>query len=136
MKSFATKMAASGLGALGAAVVMFVGGCATPDELSYNEQFGENLPTQPQYYIKDEAGNHFIIVVHQGSPSGESNRSDDPDRVNDLKQAATQVANAETQRLGWDKWHMNYIQERDQGWMHIVEAKVTREVYGEPAYPN
>jgi hypothetical protein len=107
------------------ALATLLSGCATPTDYSYNEQFRENLPTRPRYYVKDEDSKHFTIVVHQGSPSTQASR------VSDLKECATQVANAETKRLGWEKWHLDYIQERDQGWMHIVIGKVTREVYGE-----
>lgn len=73
------------------------------------------------YRIHDEDGNRFFITVNQGSPS------DAAERVSDEKVAATAVAKAECQRIGWQKWDVNYIQERDQGWMHIVIAKVTRD---------
>jgi hypothetical protein len=123
MKNLITSNISVGLLSAGAGVVFFFSGCSTPNEYSYNEEYHENLLTQPKYYIKDENDRHFKIVVHQGSPSTEANR------VIDLKQAATQIANSETARLGWDKWHLDYIQERNEGWMHIVIAKVTREVY-------
>jgi hypothetical protein len=126
MKNSITSNTTLGLLAMGAGILVLFSGCSTPDQYSYNEEYHENLLTRPQYYIKDEGDRHFTIVVHQGSPSTEANR------VTDLKQAATQVANTETARLGWDKWHLDYIQERDQGWMHIVIAKVTREVYVPP----
>jgi hypothetical protein len=123
MKNSIASRATLGLLSAGAGLVVLFSGCSTPNEYSYNEEFHENLLTQPKYYIKDEDDRHFKIVVHQGSPSTEANR------VIDQKQAATAVARAEAQRLGWDKWHLDYIQERDQGWMHVVIAKVTREVY-------
>ena len=107
-------------------VIILGGGCSTPDEYSFNQEFRENLLTQPKYYIEDEDDHHFKIVVHQGVPSTESNR------VIDQKQAATEVARTEALRLGWEKWHLDYIQERDQGWMHVVVAKVTREIYVGP----
>jgi hypothetical protein len=102
---------------------LLLAGCATPDEYSFNQQFQDNLPTDPKYYIKDEGDRHFTVVVHQGSPSTQ------PSRVIDQKTAATMVARSEAHRLGWDKWHLDYISERDQGWMHIVVGRVTREVY-------
>ena len=123
MKNSIISNTTLGLLSMGTGLFVFLSGCSTPDEYSYNEQFHENLLTQPKYYVKDEDDQHFKIVVHQGSPSTESNR------VIDQKEAATNVARAEAKRLGWDKWHLDYIQERDQGWMHVVIAKVTREVY-------
>jgi len=123
MKKLVTSNTTLGLLSMGAGLALFLSGCSTPDAYSYNEEYHENLLTRPQYYIKDERDRHFTIVVQQGTPSTEANR------VTDLKTAATQVATTEAQRLGWDKWHLDYIQERDQGWMHIVIAKVTREVY-------
>ena len=123
MKNSIISNTTLGLLSMAAGLFVFLSGCSTPDEYSYNEQFHENLLTQPKYYVKDEDDRHFKIVVHQGSPSTESNR------VIDQKEAATNVARAEAKRLGWDKWHLDYIQERDQGWMHVVIAKVTREVY-------
>jgi hypothetical protein len=95
-------------------------GCASPDQHAFNTEFGENLLTQPNYHIQDESENHFTITVHQGKPSNFN------DRVSDAKQAADTVAKAEAQKRGWEKWRLNYIQERDQGWMHIVIAKVDR----------
>ena len=106
---------------LAAVLVLAGAGCASPDQHSFNQDFNDHLPVNPTYYIHDEDANRFLITVNQGSPSTE------PERVIDLKQAATTVAKSECQRLGWDKWEIDYIQERDQGWMHIVIAKVTRE---------
>jgi hypothetical protein len=103
-----------------AAIAVLCNGCATSSEHSFNHDFNDNLPVNPTYRIHDEDGNRFLITVDQGSPSKEA------DRVNDLKVAATTVAKTECQRLGWKRWDLNYIQERDQGWMHIVIAEVTR----------
>jgi hypothetical protein len=116
--------------AINAAVVIFSSGCASPDQHSFNSEFGENLPTEPKFYIKDEDDQHFRITVHQGKPSNGD------ERVSDVKQAATTVAKAEAQRLGWEKWHLNYIQEREQGWMHVVIAEVDREKYTVPTFPQ
>jgi hypothetical protein len=123
MKSTSALSNGTRLAYLSAGLAILLAGCASPDEQSFNEQFRDNLPTNPQYYIKDEGDRHFTIVVQQGSPSTL------PNRVIDQKKAATTVAETETRRLGWDKWHLDYISERDQGWMHIVVARVTREVY-------
>ena len=106
---------------INAAVAVLVGGCATPEQHSFNRDFSENLPTQPNYYIQNEDAGHFTVTVHQGTPSTGA------ERVINIKEAASTIAKAECQRRGWDKWQLNYIQERDQGWMHIVIAEVTRE---------
>jgi len=36
------------------------------------------------------------------------------------------VAETEAKRRGWESWDLGYIQERNQGWMHIVIADVSR----------
>ena len=113
-----------------AAVAVLISGCASPEQHSFNQDFGENLPTRPKYYIQDENDRHFTITVHQGTPSTGA------ERVINAKEAASTVAKAECQRLGWEKWQLNYIQERDLGWMHIVVAKVMRERYVEPTFPQ
>jgi hypothetical protein len=112
------------------AAAILVTGCATPDEHSYNKDFGESLPAQPVYSIQDEHADYFILKVHQGVPLNGAGRT-----LN-VKEAASAVAKAECQRLGWKKWQMNYIQEKDQGWMHVVVAKVDREPYVEPTFPT
>jgi len=116
--------------ALNAAAVLSLTGCATPDRHSFNHDFGENLTTQPKYYIQDENDHHFKIIVDQGVPSTGA------ERVIDLKEAASTVADAEAKRLGWEKWQLNYIQERDQGWMHVVVGDVKREKYVAPTFPG
>jgi len=113
-----------------AALAVLAAGCATPKEHSFNSDFGEDLPTQPKYYIQDEDDHHFTITVDQGVPSTGASR------LIDVKEAASTVAKAESQRLGWEKWQLNYIQERDQGWMHVVVADVKREPYSAPTYPT
>jgi len=82
------------------------------------------------YYIYDENDQHFRINVHQGTPSNGA------ERVLNVKEAASTIAKAESQRLGWEKWQLNYIQERNQGWMHVVVAEVTREKYVAPTFPG
>jgi hypothetical protein len=101
------------------AAVIFFSGCATPEH-SFNGDYNENLPVSPRYYIHDENADHFLITVHQGKPSNGA------ERVINVKEAASTIAKAEGKRLGWEKWDLNYIQERDQGWMHVVIAEVTR----------
>ncbi|HEV2693812.1 MAG TPA: hypothetical protein VG347_13045 [Verrucomicrobiae bacterium] len=111
-----------------AALALFMTGCASPDEHSYNKDFGESLPAQPIYSIQNEDADHFILKVHQGVPLNGAGRT-----IN-VKEAASGVAKAEAERLGWKKWELNYIQEKDQGWMHVVVAKVDRKPYSEPTF--
>jgi hypothetical protein len=115
---------------INAAIAVLMSGCATSNEHSFNHDFGENLPTSPNYYIEDENAQHFKITVQQGTPS------DGAERLLDVKKAAPVIAQAECQRLGWKKWDLGYIQERNQGWMHIVIADVTREPYNAPTFPE
>ena len=105
---------------INAAVAVLFSGCASPNGHSFNQDFGENLTTKPEYHIEDETDQHFRIAVQQGTPSNGA------ERVIDVKKAATTIAKAESQKLGWQRWDLNYIQERDQGWMHVVIAEVTR----------
>ena len=118
------------LASLNAAVVLLAAGCATPAEHSFNQDYGQFLVTDPKYYIEDETGDHFKIVVHQGKPSTGA------ERVLDIKSAAPDIAKGEAQRLGWQRWQLDYIQEKDQGWMHLAVAVVTRKPYAEPAAPQ
>jgi hypothetical protein len=115
---------------ISAAVAVLFSGCATPQERSFNDDFGEQLPAQPMYFIQDENTNEFRINVHQGKHATAD------ERVNNIKEAASAIAKAECQRRGWEKWQLNYIQERDQGWEHVVIAEVTREKYIPPTYPQ
>ena len=119
----------NGLLALSAAAVLS-GGCASPTEHSFNDDFGEALPTHPMYSILDEDDAHYKILVHQGSPSNGM------ERVINVKQAATSIAAAESKRRGWEKYTLNYIHEGNQGWMHQVIGEVTREKYVAPTFPQ
>jgi hypothetical protein len=103
-----------------AALVVLAAGCATHEEHSYNQDYNQNLPTAPKYYIQNIDDSRFKVTVHQGSPM--------PGTQRDLsvKQVASTVAETEAKNRGWKNWDINYIQERDQGWMHIVVAEVTR----------
>jgi hypothetical protein len=103
-----------------ATLAILAAGCATQDERSYNQDFNQNLPTSPKYVIENIDDTHFKVTVHQGSPL------EGPQRVIYVKQVASTVAESEAKRRGWSNWDLNYIQERDQGWMHIVIAYVTR----------
>ncbi len=105
---------------ISAAVVCFVAGCASMQMKSFNQDFGEKFPASPQYAIENIDDNHFRIHLNQGEPlSG-------PDRVIYMKKAAIIIADAEGKRRGWERWDLNYIQERDQGWMHVLIATVDR----------
>ena len=105
---------------INAGLMVLFSGCASPERHSFNSDYNEKLPVQPMYSLHDQSANRFLITVNQGRPSTGA------ERVINLKVAATTIAKAECQRLGWEKWDLNYIQERNQGWMHIVIAEVTR----------
>ena len=105
---------------LNASVLLLTAGCATHNERSYNQDYNQNLPTSPKYSIENVDDTHFHVIVHQGSPL------DGPQRVIDVKTAASAVADTEARRRDWQNWNLDYVQERDQGWMHIVIADVTR----------
>jgi hypothetical protein len=113
-----------------AAVVVMLTGCASAPEHSFNDDFGGSLTTQPKYSIQNEDAEHFTITVHQGTPSTGAQR------LLDVKQAATIIADAEARRRGWERWQLNYIQEKNQGWMHVVIGEVTREKYVKPTFPG
>jgi hypothetical protein len=105
---------------LSVVLVMAGAGCATHDERSYNEDFGQSLPAAPKYAIENIDDDRFKLVLHQGTPDA------GPGRVSDMKSAAPIIAQAEARRRGWVNWQLDYIQERDQGWMHVLIAIITR----------
>jgi len=105
---------------LNATALLLTAGCATNKEGSYNNDFHQDLPTSPQYSIKLIDNSHFQVIVRQGSPY------EGQQRVVYVKQAAAAVAENEARHRGWENWDLNYIQDRDQGWMHVVIADVTR----------
>jgi hypothetical protein len=105
---------------LNVTLVVLASGCATHNERSYNQDFNQNLPTSPKYTIENVDDTHFHVIVHQGSPLPGTQR------VIFVKEVASTVAATEAKRRGWQNWDLGYIQERDQGWMHIVIADVTR----------
>jgi hypothetical protein len=106
--------------ALSAVILAFAAGCATHDEHSYNQDYHQDLPTSPKYSIENVNDHEFKVIVHQGSPAEGSQR------VIYVKQVASMVAGTEAKRRGWPNWDLNYIQEHDQGWMHVVIAEVIR----------
>ena len=103
-----------------AALVVLATGCATHETHSYNQDYNQNLPTAPKYFIENINDHQFKVTVHQGSPL--------PGTQRDLsvKEVTATVAETEAKNRGWKNWDINYIQERDQGWMHVVIADVTR----------
>ena len=105
---------------LNAALAVLGAGCATHNERSYNQDFNQNLPTSPKYAIENVDDTHFRITVHQGSPLPGT------ERIIYVKQAASAVAANEAKRRNWQNWNLDYVQERDRGWMHVVIADVTR----------
>jgi hypothetical protein len=105
---------------LNVTLVVLAAGCATHNERSYNRDFNQNLPTSPKYTIENVDDTHFKVIVHQGSPLPGT------ERVIYVKEVASTVAATEAKRRGWQNWDLGYIQERDQGWMHVVIADVTR----------
>jgi hypothetical protein len=116
--------------AINAAIAILAAGCAAPEEHSFNQDFGAQLPVKPMYSIHDEDAVHFRITVHQGV------NSTGVERVANLKEAASDIAKAESKRLGWEKWQLDYISEHEQGWMHVVVAEVTRVKYIAPTFPQ
>ena len=105
---------------LNATLVVLAAGCATHNERSYNQDFNQNLPTSPKYTIANVDDTHFQVTVHQGSPLPGTQR------IIYVKEVASTVAATEARHRGWQNWNLDYIQDRDQGWMHIVIANVTR----------
>ena len=105
------------------AVLMFlVPGCATPTR-SFNQDYNENFPPQPNYAIDPMDDTHFKIRLFQGTPSPEQL----PVTVEYMKKAVKIIADSEGRRRGWQEWEVNYIQERNQGWMHVLVAVVIRD---------
>jgi S1-C subfamily serine protease len=116
--------------------MILVAGCSTYGEAdlkSFNKDFGQHLPASPEYTIAHLDESHFSITVHQGSPlisSGER-------RAFYLREAAATIAQAEGKKLGWQRWRIDYIQDGDQGWVHIM-ADVYRQDFAEitPSQPQ
>jgi len=105
------------------AILMFlVPGCVTPKR-SFNQDFNENFPPRPNYAIDKMDDTHFKVRLFQGTPSPEQFAV----TVNYMKRAVLIIADAEAKRRGWEQWEVNYIQERNQGWMHVLVAVVIRD---------
>ena len=109
-----------GLLSINAAVAVFFSGCASPEVHNYNADYNEHLLTQPVYFIENKTSSSYTITVKEGTPSS------GPERVTDVKSAASSIAQGECKKLGWEKWDLNYIEDHNRGWMHVVVAKVTR----------
>jgi len=105
---------------LTAAVTILAAGCATYGEHSYNQDFNQDLQTSPNYTIDNQDDTHFQVEVYQGTALPGA------DRVIFVKQAASNIATSEAKRRGWSDWDLNYTQEYDHGWMHVVVAEITR----------
>lgn len=103
-----------------AALAFFSSGCATPEMHSFNDDFNQHFTTAPKYHIKDMDANRFKVIVEQGKSSRGA------ERIIESKRACSSVAETEARRRNWASWDLNYVTERDQGWMHIVKAEVTR----------
>src|SRR5580658_8084986 len=80
--------------ALSVSLVISAMGCATHTARSYNQDFGQSLPTDPKYFIENVDDNHFKLTLHQGSTEQGSQR------VIDMKNAAPVIADAEAKPLG------------------------------------
>lgn len=107
---------------LGTVLTLSIAGCAS-DKKSFNKDFNENFPITPKYTIDNINDKHFKLTVYQGSPSPDAVAR----RVIYMKEAASTIANAEGKRRGWERWDLNYLNEHDQGWMHIIVADVVRQ---------
>lgn len=107
---------------LSAVLVLLSADCATPTK-SFNQDYSENFPPQPKYAIDNMDDTHFKIRLYQGTPMPEQRAT----CVMYMKKAVWTIANDEAKRRGWQQWEVNYVQERDQGWMHILVAVVIRD---------
>lgn len=102
------------------AVLALAAGCATRTQHSFNQDYNQHLASKPNYGVENINDTSFKIVVEQGSPAS------GPQRIVEMKQAAAAVAETEAKRRGWQSWDLNFIQDRDQGWMHIYIGVVTK----------
>ncbi|HXF11004.1 MAG TPA: hypothetical protein VN625_09475 [Desulfuromonadaceae bacterium] len=102
-------------------IAILATGCAS-EKKSFNKDFNEHFPIEPKYTIDNIDDHHFKVTVYQGSPSPQASLR----RTIYMKEAASTVANAEGKRRGWERWDLNYLNEHDQGWMHIIVAEVVQ----------
>lgn len=105
---------------LSAVALLLSAGCSTPMN-SYNQDYGQNLPIEPKYAVRNIDDSHFKIICHQGSPMT------DNQRIIYMKEAVAAIARHEAQQRGWQKWEVDYTQQTNQGWMRVLVAIVTRE---------
>ena len=103
-----------------AALAVFSSGCATHEEHSFNDDFNQQLPTAPMYYVEDVNTNHFTVTVLQGKPMASE------ERIIHVKRAASAVAETEAKKRGWENWQLEYIRQGSQGWMFTAKADVVR----------
>ena len=101
-------------------------GCASEDLRSYNADYGQHLDCAPKYSIESVDDNDFKVHMMQGSPST------GPGRIIYMKQATREVAATEAKRRGWQNWDVNYVEDLDRGWMHVLVAEVSRKSPVEP----
>ncbi len=111
----------TGLFYLTVALAIFAFGCATQKQHSFNADYNQQLTTAPNYFIEDVNANCFTVTASQGRPSSGA------ERIIDVKRAVTTVAETEAKRRDWGNWQVDYISERNDGWMHVVKARVVRE---------
>ena len=102
------------------ALAVFSSGCATHEEHSFNNDFNQQLPTAPMYYVEDVNTNHFTVTVLQGKPMASE------ERILHVKRAASAVAETEAKRRGWENWQLEYVRQGSQGWMFTAKADVVR----------
>jgi hypothetical protein len=107
---------------LSATIMILAAGCASSSTRSFNSDFNQNFPPRPNYTVVNVDETEFKIKVLQGTPMPEQHAV----CVNYMKTATSAIAKAEARRRGWVEWQLNYIQERDQGWMHVLVAEVIR----------
>ena len=111
----------SWLFSLSATLMLLAAGCATPTN-SFNKDYNQHFPPKPNYAIDNVDDTEFKIRIQQGTPMPEQH----PVAVEYMKTAAATIAKAEARRRGWVEWQLNYIQETDKGWMHVMVAEVIR----------
>ncbi|MEY4918441.1 MAG: hypothetical protein RL616_2354 [Verrucomicrobiota bacterium] len=102
------------------ALAVFSSGCATHEEHSFNDDFGQSLPTAPKYFIENINDDHFTITTRQG----QAMKSEE--RIIFVKRATSAVAETEAKRRGWENWQLEYIRQGDTGWMFVAKADVVR----------
>ena len=102
------------------ALAVFSSGCATHEEHSFNNDFNQQLPTSPKYFIENVNDNHFTVTVLQGKPMASE------ERILHVKRAASAVAETEAKRRGWENWQLEYVRQGSQGWMFTAKADVVR----------